>query len=429
MREDATHEFKAAFTSSYLKTVSAYANYQTGYITFGLSDDGSACGLEDPDDLRLCIENQINESISPVPRFEISTDAVQRTLTLKVFKGENCPYLLQGKAYRRSDTSTVEAGPEALRELCLYGSGQSFDELNCEDPVPKLTFSCLQAKLAGFLNVSALSDDILKTLGLINRRGRYDRAAELLSDSHGYTVLQLACVNEDLSELRDRVNVDGVSLLDAFDQACEYFHRHYVTEKIDGFIRRNFASVPLEAYREAVTNALVHRKWNIRSSVQICFFEDRIEVLSPGGLPEGISARDFAGSARLSVKRNPILADVFSRLGCGERFGMGREKIRKAYEGTTYAPRFEAGENSVTVILPRTDLSRSLSQLSDDEIKVLQCLSPASLSLRRDVDERTGFNQAKTGRILNRLIEWHLAEKISAGPETRYRSNSGLHFA
>jgi hypothetical protein len=45
------------------------------------------------------------------------------------------------------------------------------------------------------------------------------------------------------------------------------------------------------------------------------------------------------------------------------------------------------------------------------------------------VDERTGFNQAKTGRILNRLIEWHLAEKISAGPETRYRSKSGLHFS
>ena len=108
MRETATLEFKQQLSKSYLKTVSAYANYGTGKIIFGIADDGTPVGLADPQDTCLRIEHAINDSIDPVPRFELSIEGDTRTVTLTVHEGPDKPYLSSGRAYRRTDTSTVE---------------------------------------------------------------------------------------------------------------------------------------------------------------------------------------------------------------------------------------------------------------------------------------------------------------------------------
>ena len=108
MRETATLEFKQQLSKSYLKTVSAYANYGTGKIIFGIADDGTPVGLADPQDTCLRIEHAINDSIDPVPRFELAIEGDTRTVTLTVHEGPDKPYLSSGRAYRRTDTSTVE---------------------------------------------------------------------------------------------------------------------------------------------------------------------------------------------------------------------------------------------------------------------------------------------------------------------------------
>ena len=74
MYEGKSIEFKERMTDSFLKTVSAFANYGTGQILFGITDDGKEVGVENPTDFCLNLENKINDSISPRPDFSLSVN-------------------------------------------------------------------------------------------------------------------------------------------------------------------------------------------------------------------------------------------------------------------------------------------------------------------------------------------------------------------
>ena len=90
-RETATFERKEKATKTFLKTVSAFANYATGEIVFGIQDDGTVIGLEDPIEECLRIENMINDCIEPTPRFTLDPNMKERTVTLTVFEGPDKP--------------------------------------------------------------------------------------------------------------------------------------------------------------------------------------------------------------------------------------------------------------------------------------------------------------------------------------------------
>ncbi len=74
MKENRTLEYKSEMTNSFLKTVSAFANFVTGTIVFGADDQGNTVGTEDPEKTCLDIENRINDSISPKPDFTLSVN-------------------------------------------------------------------------------------------------------------------------------------------------------------------------------------------------------------------------------------------------------------------------------------------------------------------------------------------------------------------
>ena len=73
MRETRILEFKETITNTFLKTVSAFSNYDGGTILFGVDDDGNVKGLPDVKQACLDIENKINDSISPQPKYRIMT--------------------------------------------------------------------------------------------------------------------------------------------------------------------------------------------------------------------------------------------------------------------------------------------------------------------------------------------------------------------
>ena len=114
---------------------------------------------------------------------------------------------------------------------------------------------------------------------------------------------------------------------------------------------------PDHAVLEGVVNALIHRNYmEIGSEVHIDMFDDRIEIYSPGGMVSGIS---LAGKDLLKIpskRRNPILADIFSRLKYMERRGSGFKKILADYEGQvefdeSKMPVFDADNDDFTLTL------------------------------------------------------------------------------
>lgn len=118
MNEIATLEFKESITKTFLKTVSAFSNYEDGQIIFGIDDDGDIKGIENPKDVHIDIENRINDSITPHPKYSITVNK-NKTITLTVFEGNNKPYFYNSNAYKRNNTATIEVDTFELTRLIL----------------------------------------------------------------------------------------------------------------------------------------------------------------------------------------------------------------------------------------------------------------------------------------------------------------------
>ena len=416
MRETATLEFKQQLSKSYLKTVSAYANYGTGKIIFGIADDGTPVGLADPQDTCLRIEHAINDSIDPVPRFELAIEGDTRTGTLTVHEGPDKPYLSSGRAYRRTDTSTVEVSRLEYGRLVLTGEHVSFDALVAKEQ--DLAFGHLEKELASKLGLKPLDQNSLISLELMTPSGEYCNAAALLADSNHFPGIDIARFGESINIINARHTFEHMSVLEQMQRTLEVFDTYYAYEEIVGFERIAKTLVPREAFREAIANALVHRCWDVRANIKVGMFADRIEITSPGGLPAGITEELYLAGGP-SVARNPILANVFFRLGHIERFGTGIPRILDEYAHETVSPSFALRDSSITVMLPVT----VLENVTLDEEAILAVLAKGSALTRSQISEKTQLSKSKAIRTLNALVEKGLVTKVGEGRSVRYERN------
>lgn len=416
MREARTLEFKESVTKTFLKTVSAFANYGTGRILFGVDDSGITVGLADPSADALRIENMINDSLDPVPRYTLNIDEANKTVCLTVNEGRSKPYYCNRRAYRRADSATIEVDRTELGRLVLAGQNLSFDELPSSRA--DLSFSLLAERFMRHLGLTAFDDNSLRTLGLLGVDGAYTIAGEILADDNALPGIDVVKFGSNISELLDRKTVEGRSALGQYDAALEMYERYLVYETVSRAARERVERVPFEAFREAVANALVHRAWDIPANVTVSIYDDRVTVVSPGGLPSGVTEEEYLGGG-VSVPRNPVVANIFFRLDYIEQFGTGIARINGAYEGLAVKPAFDIRENSIAVTLP-FEAARP-EGVTLDERKLMDEMSRSILMTRAEIGLRSGFSKDKTTRILNALASRGLVAREGAGRGTRYR--------
>lgn len=414
MKENKSLEFKATITNSFLKTVSAYSNFRGGEILFGVNDDGSVCGIDNPDQVCLDIENRINDSIAPKPDFEIDIDDSKKIIRLVVREGQYKPYLYKGKAYRRSDTASIEVDQAELKELVLQGSNLYFEELPCGRD--DLIFQELSAKLMKNLDIKVVSEDILRTLGLFTKDKKFNNAAALLSDENDFYGIDIARFGNSINEIMDRETISKTSVLKQYDAALNMIKRYYQYEEISEIERKKVDLVPETAYREAIANALIHRDWSINSHIRISLFSDKIEIKSPGGLPRGITAEEYM-KGDISCLRNPILGNVFFRLHYIEMFGTGVRRILLAYKDAKIKPKFEITDNVISVILPVT---ADQYHVTNDEAKVMSALENGEQLSSSEIAKVTGYTKSKVLRLIEHLKEKDYIKIIGNGRGTKY---------
>ena len=118
---------KGTITNTFLKTVSAFSNYNGGIILFGVDDNGNVKGLPDVKQACLDIENKINDSILPQPNYTLEIQNNEQTIKLTVKSGLQKPYLYKSKAYKRNDTATIEVDTLEFSRLVLEGKNISFE--------------------------------------------------------------------------------------------------------------------------------------------------------------------------------------------------------------------------------------------------------------------------------------------------------------
>jgi len=415
MKESRALELKETITNSFLKTVSAFANYDGGSIIFGIDDSGAVVGLANPREACLSIENKINDSISPQPAYSLAVDYKTNTVTLVVHAGENTPYLYRAKAYRRNGTATIEADHLQMRRLVLRGQNLTFDATPSKEQ--DLTFDVLAGALKDHVGIESFDDDVLRSLSLYSNDNGYNVAAELLADANGFPGIDIARFGESINVINKRLTLERVSVLTVYERTIEVYADYYQHETIDGAYRTKVEIIPEAAFREVIANAIAHRTWDVRAHIRVAMFEDRIEVTSPGGLPEGITEQEYL-AGRVSILRNPILAAVLFRLNIIEAFGTGIPRIMRAYEKSLRKPVFEMSDNAVSVVLPllETDLG-----LSSDEREVYACLSRVVPKPISEIADAVSFGKSKTTTLLKSMVSRGFVTIEGTGRGTRYR--------
>lgn len=314
---------------------------------------------------------------------------------------------------------TVEVDQTELKRLILTGENRYFEQTPSRDS--ELTFHILLNALREKSENAGSTEIILRTLGLMDGNGVCNNAAALLADHNEFPGIDIVRFGKDINEILMRKTIEKVSILTQLKEAIAVFEDYYKIEEIRGMERKARYLIPQEAFRETVANALVHRTWDVRAHIRIAMYEDRVEVYSPGGLPEGVSEGEYINGF-LSVPRNPIIAYVFFRLGIIERFGTGIFRIKNAYREIRYKPVFEVSENGIHTVLPS---SEKRVPLTEDEQSILHLLEPDILLSSADLMRKTGFGKDKVVRLLNQLISKQVVEKEGRGRGTRYRSLLG----
>ena len=414
MKENRFTEFKEDLSSGFLKTVSAFANFGTGKILFGIKDDGSIKGIQNPYKMCLDIENKINDSIHPKPDFSFSINRSTGVITLEVKDGAFKPYLYKGKAYRRSDTATVEVDQIELKRLILMGDNMSFEEL--PSPAQDLTFESFFRIIQQKLKLESLSTDVLKTLGFYTKKGEFNHAAALFADKNNFSGIDMVRFGTSISEILDRDILTNKSILEEYNQAIFFFEKYYQYEKIEGMERNLIERIPIEAFRETLANAIVHRVWDIPAHIRIAMYPDRIEIYSPGGLPSGISKEEYL-KGYISRLRNPIIANVFFRLHLIEMFGTGIKRIMDCYEEYDVKPIFDISENNICVTLPVVDRKK---EVNSDEMIILEILSKGIRLSSSELVLKSGFGKNKVVRLIGSLLEKNYVQKEGSGRGIKY---------
>lgn len=356
---------------SWCKSVSAFANTFGGALIFGISDDDQVVGLEDHKGDADKISETIKTRLDPIPEFKLrfhKTEDGKVLVILDVYKGDETPYYYSGdgvlEAYVRVGNESVKATAIELKRLVLRGKNTTYDSQNSTYKVEDYAFSKLKERYKKWTG-NSFDDKDLISFGLVNEQGELTNAGALLADESPIFCSRLFCTRWN------GLNKSG-GALDALDDAEHSGSVISLIENGEAFIKRNckmkwrktansreeMPEYVERSYHEALVNALAHRDYLVNGSeVHIDIYDDRMEIYSPGGMPDGSMIQDRDPLTVPSTRRNPVLADIFNRLGYMERKGSGFGKIISGYEfqinyNESKRPSFRSDRYEFTVVMP-----------------------------------------------------------------------------
>jgi len=370
--EATEHEFKSDLEvrrpKSWLKTVSAFANSIGGTIYFGVDDTGTAVGLGDVKLAAAKISELINARIAPLPDFTLTPHRIDDKadiLALRIMRGETPPYYYSADgsliAYIRIGDESIRATPHQLSELARRGKNLTFDSMPTDYKVSDLTFSFFNAAFKRIKKIILTEKDYI-SFGLCKTDGTLTYAGLMFSDECPLLQSRVFCTHWDgldksggVDDAVDDKEFEG-DIISQLMSSHEFIKMNSkVRWKKMSDHRINKPDYADRAVFEALANALMHRDYSvIGSEVHVDMFDNRLEIYSPGGMPDGrlIQTLDIENVA--STRRNPIISEIFHRLDFVERRGSGLKKIRNETSylyGYTddFAPTFESAQTAFHV--------------------------------------------------------------------------------
>jgi len=384
-------EFKESFPKGdqVARTAVAFANGAGGRIVFGVKDSPREfIGI--PDDQLFKTEERITNCIfdlcapSIVPEIYIQSVEGKLLLVVKIYTGAQKPYGIKkpgrpNDVYIRVGASNRKASPETIEALERQRRKISFDMLMAYGcPVKGVDLSRFKKAFKAQTGRN-LGKTQLFNMGLFQKeQGRQcpTNAALLLSDSPArkqfFPYAKIECARFKGTDRRvflDQATIENPIHVSV--EPCLAFIKKNIAlgATIGEIYRKDLCEYPLEAIREALINAVIHRDYAILGSdIKVAIYDDMLEITSPGPLPDALPIKEL-GTDRSEI-RNRILAPIFKELKLIEAWGSG---IRKMRDELTDYPEIglilqEVG-NAFQVQFVKKDLGRAESGQSQGRVE------------------------------------------------------------
>ena len=445
-------DFKIALETkkpkSWLKSVSAFANGIGGTLFFGVDTNGKMAGLANVQTDAEAISRLIKERITPLPQFVLTPvrEDDKDALILSVAAGRTTPYYYKAdgimEAYVRVGNESVIAPDYVVNELILKGTNRSFDALITDARKEDYSFTLLEATYRERTGLRLEASDYV-SFGLADKDGLLTNAGKLLADQNIVYNSRVFCTRWNglekgsiFDDALDDKEYEG-NLIYLLQSGCDFVRNNskvrFVKEARYRVDKPDYAD---RAVTEALVNALIHRDYIVAGSeVHIDMYDDRLEIQSPGGMFEGKPIQECDINAIGSVRRNPVIADLFHRMKYMERRGSGLKKILSETEklpGYTeqMKPEFYSTPSDFRVVLKNINYNLHTTaqdgvQDSVQDERITKLIKFCSVARTRDeIQEHLGISSREYLRrnVLKPLLKTgQLEMTIPDKPNSKYQ--------
>ena len=413
-------EFKESFDPKNLsKEFVAFANSEGGKILLGVRDDGTIKGIE--------IDNKLKSQIQDLarncdPEVKISLEERGKVIIVNIEEGKDKPYKSSQGFFIRQGASSQKMKRDEIIDFISEEGKLKFDRgiTNVNKYDPKLISEYL--KKAGIKQ--RISKDILFNLGVVDKNGFFNNTGILFFTKEPKQILINAYITCARYKGTEKVNVidrkDFVDdLVTQVEQAVEFVKRNTKLEyEIKGLYRKEIPEYPIEAVREAILNAVMHRDYLEKgANVQVDIFDDKLTVTNIGGLIKPLTKEKLG---TLAVRRNPLIADLFHRIHLVEKMGTGINRIKEECKKHGNI-NFEIETNGY--FIARFSLKKKALQgveklgekLGENEKKILEFISQNKNITTKELSKEIGISTTAIENNITKLKEKGILKRV--GPD------------
>ncbi len=421
--ENESIEYKREYVDDICKEVIAFANTNGGKLLIGVDDSGNTVGLENIDDTYTRVTNTIRDSISPDVTMFVKYSLSNSVISVEVSEGTAKPYYLKSKGlkpsgvYVRQGASSVPASTEQIRQMIKLSDGDVYETARSLEQ--DLTFSAAEkvfrehkvdfsSEKYPALGICSLSDNL------------YTNLAKIISDQCEHTI-KIAVFADDNNTIFKAHKEFGGSVFTQLEEAFDYLMLcNQNPSTIVGINRIDKWDYPVEALREALLNAIVHRDYAFSGSIIINVNESCMEFVSLGGLVQGLSADDIKNG--ISQLRNRNLAEMFHRLNFIESYGTGIRRIFALYSDCKEQPEISVTSNSFKITLPnmnKCSAPETHHELTEQEQTILDYLDEHGEMTELDVQQLLGVKKTRAFNLIQTLKSAQLVEVVGRGTDKK----------
>lgn len=299
-------------------------------------------------------------------------------LVVTVAGGLERPYYLKKYGMTPNGCYTrigTQASPMTQNMIDGFFSRRILNTLhNVVSPNQELTFTQLKIyyQEKGY---DAAGSYFLKNLDLFTEDGKYNYAAYLMADHNGTSIKVARFRGTEKLDIVERNEFGRCCLIKSALNILERLNVANTTVvRVGGKAqRKEIRLIDPAALREAVLNAIIHNDYINGAYPVFEIYDDRIEIISSGGLPVGLSEKEFF--AGRSLPRNKELMRIFSDMDLCEQLGSGMKKILRIYPQSVFSVsehfidvRFDYAEEAMEILREQNQADNQKPNVSDDRI-------------------------------------------------------------